>query len=321
MLIISKNYYSYGGVKLQQQLNVSKNSFNGIKKIITSKISPEVIKNNNAKFLVPLIALMSCFGLSCLKNKTVKQNYSINEKDIFIKNNTILTKTNIEANPSLEKFKLSRYKYADIDEYIAKHSLMRKELHARRMKAYGTTEDLPVPSEVKKSQYQAMFDIQYETGEYFAVMDKLRKGLPLNKAEQRFFDAILKAMEPTTSKRTLWRSIGFYDGLEEQIRKGKIVEKAFSSTASKYSDFYDFWRSEKIKSNNNGIEVLDGCMLKINITENTPILDCNAIYKPCFGKPQYTRMRGEVVLPPGEFIIKGYDPKLKILEVDFVLKV
>ena len=62
-------------------------------------------------------------------------------------------------------------------------------------------------------------------------------------------------------------------------------------------------------------------MLKINITENTPILDCNAIYKPCFGKPQYTRMRGEVVLPPGEFIIKGYDPKLKILEVDFVLKV
>ena len=166
-----------------------------------------------------------------------------------------------------------------------------------------------------------MCDIQDERSEYFSVKKKLRNGLPLNETERCFVDATIEAMEPTMSKRTLWRSIHPFDGLEEQIRKGKIVEKSFSSTCTVYSDFYGYWPCEEIESNGNGIEAVEECMLKINIAENTPILDCNAAYKPDFGKIQYTRMSGEVVLPPGEFIVKGYDAKLKILEVDFVPKV
>lgn len=323
MLVSSKNYPDYNVINLQKQSKSSKVAFSGLKKASFLNVCSKDIKTNNAKFLPLLVALMSCIGINCLKNenKSIQQSKSLDSKDIFIKSKTSTPKTSIEANPSLEKFKLVRYKYANLDEYVAKHVLIRKELHTRRMEVYGTTEKLPAPRLVSSSQYQAMFNIQNETGNYSIVKDKLRKGLLLNETEQRFFDSILEAMEPTTSKRTLWRSIDSFDGLEEQIRKGKIVEDAFSSTSSQYSDFYGYWPREEVNSKSNCIEVLDGCMLKINIVENTPILDCNAIYKPNIGKTQQTRMRGEVVLPPGEYIIKGYDSKLKILEVDFVPKI
>lgn len=317
MQISSSFNSNYNFVNTQKE---SKVTFSGLRNI-SKKVKPEIIKTNNAKLLLPLIAFVSSVGVTCLKNKAVKQNDSINEKDVFIKNNTLDSKTNIEVSPSLEKFKLSRYKYANINEYIAKHGLIKKELHTRRMKVYGTTEKLPAPRLVSSSQYKAMCDIQDERGEYSSVKKKLHNGLPLNETERCFVDATIEAMEPTMSKRTLWRSIHPFDGLEEQIRKGKIVEKSFSSTCTVYSDFYGYWPCEEIESNGNGIEAVEECMLKINIAENTPILDCNAAYKPDFGKIQYTRMSGEVILPPGEFIVKGYDAKLKILEVDFVPKV
>lgn len=323
MLLSPKICSDYNVINLQKQAKSSKVAFDSLKKVSSIDVSPKNIKTNSAKFLPLLVVLMSCIGKNCLKNenKSIQQNKSLDSKDIFIKSKTSTPKTSIEANPSLEKFKLARYKYANLDEYFAKHVLKRKELHTRRMEVYGTTECLPEPREVKKSQYQAMFNIQNETGNYSIVKDKLRKGLALNKAEKRFFDATMEAMEPTTSKRTLWRSIDFFEGLEEQIRKGKFVEEFFSSTSSQYSDFYGYWPGEEIKPNGNGLEAIEGCMLKINIAENTPILDCNAIYKPSVGETQRTRMRGEVVLPPGEYIIKGYDSKLKILEVDFVPKI
>ena len=224
------------------------------------------------------------------------------------------------SNLDLSNFEFKQYNYADTNDYIEKYVPIRKELHAKRMEAFGSEGESPSPRLVSKSQFNAMYNIQYEMGEYHNVQAKLKSGQELNTSEQRFFDSVMEAMEPITSERTLWRSIKNFEGLEEQIRSGKISANLFSSTAAEYTDFYDFWTNEHLGYDENGVVITEGCMLKINVPEGTPILDCNAVYNPFIGKKQYTRMRGEVVLPPGEYVIRNYDPELKIFEVDFVPK-
>lgn len=257
--------------------------------------------------------IKSFFGIE--KTAPIQSN-SENISDVQITNSSVPQKSNLD----LSNFEFKQHNYANNEDYRKNYLPIKRELHAKRMEAFGSEEELPPPKSVSKSQINAMYNIQCEMGEYFKAREKLRAGEALNDAEQRFVDSVMEAMTPTTAERTVWRSIESYDGLVEQIRTGKISEDFFSSTASEYSDFYDFWTNEHRGYDENGIVITEGCMLKINVLEGTPILDCNAVYEPFIGKKQYTRMRGEVVLPPGDYVIRNYDPELKIFEVDFVPK-
>lgn len=251
-----------------------------------------------------------------------KNNLTVVFQKHEIKTNSVgATTTPVTTASNLENFTLESFEYASTQEYITNFVTKQKEIHQKRMAVFATNTELPVQRTVSESQMNTMLDVQNEMGEYFNVKEKLRSGQPLNKKEQEFFNSVMNAMEPTNTERTVWRSIANYEGLEEQIRAGKIKENFFSSTASRYSNFFKLISSTNLVQNEKGITATEGCMLKINIPEKTPVLDCNAVYEPMIGEKQYTRMRDEVVLPPGTYVIKNFDPELKILEVDFIADV
>lgn len=216
-------------------------------------------------------------------------------------------------------FEYRTYSAKNVQEYLSDVLPIEKSRHAKRMAIYGTDSNAE-PRVVTKSQIEAIDAIQFEMGEYFSVQEKLRTGQSLNKAEQNFYDKILEAITPTESERTLWRSISVYDGLLEEVQSGVIAAKGFSSTASQYDDFFDFWKSTDTQQVEDGFIITEGYMLKITVPEGTPILDCNAKYTPLLGKTRYTRFPGEVVLPEGKYVVKSIDTDLHVIEVGFEIE-
>ena len=170
-----------------------------------------------------------------------------------------------------------------------------------------------------KEKIKAIRAVQFEESEYNHVQDKLRKNIPLNEKEQDFYYFILDSMEDTESSRVLWRNVAPYDGFVEQIRQGELDFKGLSSTASNYTDFFDFWQCADVGVVGKKLQVQESYMLKINVKKGTPVLDCSAIHKRAFRKPIYPRMYGEVVLPEGKGIVKSIDNDLRIIEVDFCM--
>lgn len=214
------------------------------------------------------------------------------------------------------KFEYRTYQVKDYKEYLDNVLPIEKARHSKRMEVYGSDVKTE-PKVVTKAQIQAIDDIQFERGEYFNVQKKLRAGEPLSRAEQSFYDDIISAMTPTESERTLWRAISKYDGFLEEVQSGKIEAKGFSSTASKYDDFFDFWKSTKTEQSSSGYEITEGYMLKIHVPEKTPLLDCNAKYTPFLGETRGSRFSGEVILPEGKMIVKSIDTELHVIEVEF----
>ena len=218
-------------------------------------------------------------------------------------------------------FVIKKELFNSFDEYREVLLSRRTIRHKKRMQLFASDLQNPPPRVVSKLEKEAIDMVQYEKGEYSNVMRKCRKGEPLNQKEQQFYDFILSSMQQTETPRTLWRFVAPFDGFEEQVRAGKIDFNGFSSTSSKYDDFFDFWESCDLKNVVGGkILTREGYMLKINVRKGTPFLDCNAVRKTLMGKTLYPRLDGEVVLPEGQGIIKNIDEDLKVIDVDFYMK-
>lgn len=182
--------------------------------------------------------------------------------------------------------------------------------HKDRMAKYGSKEALPPAREVSKQEFQAMKDVQYELGEYDEVQKKLKENKPLNEKEEKFLVSILNQMKPSENSRILWRSVGIYDGFEEQIKNGIMRLDCITSTNARYNDFFDFFKpSSYIKKDNMSVKK-EGYILKFNVPKGTKMLDCNATYKK-----KYTRMASEVVLPPSLWQVNSIDNDLKVIEL------
>ena len=148
--------------------------------------------------------------------------------------------------------------------------------------------------------------------EYFSVQKKLRKGETLTPKEEKFCEEVIKGMRKTEEEKTVWRTVSPYPGFIDAINSGEIDLLGFTSTATEYSDFFDFLESIDIKNVNGKRYGQLPYMLKINLPTGTPILDCNAIYK---GKG--TRMSEETVILPASCKVKDIDIENRIIELDY----
>ena len=187
-----------------------------------------------------------------------------------------------------------------------------KEIHKRRMKIYGSKETRKPPKNVSKEEYNAINLIQLEMSEYFSTQKKLRAGEELTKKEEKFCEEVIKGMRKTEEEKTVWRNISAYPGFIDSINSGEINLLGFTSTASEYTDFFDFWELLDIKNVNGKRYTQLPYMLKINLPIGTPILDCNATYK---GKG--TRLPEEVVILPASCKVKNIDVENRVIELDY----
>ncbi|MCQ2738951.1 MAG: hypothetical protein MJ237_01850 [bacterium] len=188
-----------------------------------------------------------------------------------------------------------------------------RKYHEKRMALYSSPEATPNPSFVSLEKINAMNDVQCEMGEYIAVQEKMRKGIELNEAERNFYERIVSQMDTTTQERTLWRILKPYEGFEQEIRSGQYKFKGFTSTSSRYTDFFDFWDSCGYNAATKSIA--EGYMLQITVPTGKKLLDCNAVSKNLLGKILNTKMRDEVILPEGVAQIIDIDNALNIIKM------
>lgn len=220
---------------------------------------------------------------------------------------------------SVKNFKVKN-KYYKNHNHDSDHILFEDYdvIHKKRLARFKDDTPMPERRYVGRAEYKAMFDIQFEAGEYFDVKAKMRKGEPLNKKEQKFYNRILKSMTKTDKKQILWRMVSPYNGFEEEIKSGKYHLKGLISTSSKYDEFFKFFNCDRFIKDKNGLNVQPSYILKINVPEGTPVLDCNAYTKNIFGQKRYTKMAKEVVLPDSHCIVRNVDNELNVIEMDLI---
>ena len=181
--------------------------------------------------------------------------------------------------------------------------------HLKRMEKFGSTLVEP-PRRVSKKEWEAIYKMQFEMGEYTGAIEKLKNHIPLSPKESEFISSIISQMQPTKENRVLWRSTGIYDGFEEQIKNGTLNLDSLTSTSSKYDDFFEFWKPSSMVKKGDKLIKKEGYILKFNVPKGTSVLDCNV---KCGKKG--TRMRSEVILPPSKWAVESIDNDLKVIEL------